>query len=533
MKPRHLINNDHSPAPRKIFSAFLPSCLAQFLKCVYNDYSLSAKGKFSTSTMFIAEEAKYTSTSFMDRFFSGKTPDMEAIEKLCSLCDPQANTSYRSALQALYGVIIEALSNDFSTKGLELSTKVLATMINHIRKTPDGKEMDDLLHRLGLGEKKTLLQRYQQLLARPPLLENERREIKKIIIPSRITVGADVVLGSVFVQRLYQAFPNAEIVLMGPAHIPAIFHGLPNFSHCLVEYKRHGNLTDRITGWTSFHQMAKKEFSNLAPEQTLVVDPDSRITQLGLLPLAPPGRTLFFPSRYPDSVGQFSSLVQTANHWCDRQFGKNQFAWPQISLNSSLCKSVATYKRCLKAPFFPVLSFGAGNSENKRLSDQFEEQLILALLEIPNTVILLDSGTRDSGLKKVKCLLEVCKENGYQSKFLYENEIQNRPAEFTHGIIGFRGSIGALASFIQEADGFFGYDSCCQHLAAALDCPAVIAFVGASNDRFYARWRSQGKKNLTKTIRVDLSNNENPPELNNLIIRIVNEFKTIAKYHKQ
>ncbi|MCK5323051.1 MAG: hypothetical protein KAJ45_02850, partial [Desulfobulbaceae bacterium] len=44
---------------------------------------------------------------------------------------------------------------------------------------------------------------------------------------------------------------------------------------------------------------------------------------------------------------------------------------------------------------------------------------------------------------------------------------------------------------------FFGYDSMCQHLAAAAKTPSVILFAGAPNPRFFARWRPGNSDSVT------------------------------------
>jgi ADP-heptose:LPS heptosyltransferase len=97
---------------------------------------------------------------------------------------------------------------------------------------------------------------------------------------------------------------------------------------------------------------------------------------------------------------------------------------------------------------------------------------------------------------------------------------------FAHGVVGFAGSLGALAALISQGDAYCGYDSCGQHLAGALQIPAVIVFAGAPNPRFFARWRSQAP--ATRTIAVGA-----PPlaarERAELIDQVVSRLHEIGK----
>ncbi len=61
----------------------------------------------------------------------------------------------------------------------------------------------------------------------------------------------------------------------------------------------------------------------------------------------------------------------------------------------------------------------------------------------------------------------------------------------------------------------FGYDSMCQHMAAAVNTPSVIVFAGAPNLRFLARWRPP-KSDLTTIIPVDNAPSLTPVEISEL-----------------
>lgn len=438
--------------------------------------------------------------SFMAGIAQQTVPDLGLIDQLCRLALSDFAEQADLALHALYGTIIEGLSNDFSSRGMQVCAQVLARMVCCLAPTTAGRAMHELLQTLDLGIEDDLVARYHRLLAAPPLSRPAMAKIRHILLPSRVTIGADVVVTGVLAQRLARAMPQAEILVAGPAHVPKVFHAIPRLRHLPLAYDRHGSMADRITVWTDLQRLVAKEQKGLNANEVLVVDTDSRLTQLGLLPLATPAATRLFPSREDVANGTTTSLPELANRWCDHMFGPDQHVWPMVSFAPRHNMEAERYTAGRAGAFFLVISLGVGNNEAKRIPNPFEERLLLTLLEEKNTLILLDSGTQDAGRQRVEALLAVCRSHGLNTAFLHEEELATRQPPFLHGVVGFRGSIGALGAMIGQADGFFGYDSCCQHIASALDTPAVIAFAGAPNTRFLARWHSQGCAGRTATI---------------------------------
>jgi ADP-heptose:LPS heptosyltransferase len=378
----------------------------------------------------------------------------------------------------------------------------LARMVCCLRDTPPARTMHGLLMDLGFHNENQLLAGYHRLLHEPPLSRQAMDSIRQILLPSRITIGADVVITGVLAQRLARAMPQAEIVVAGPAHIPRVFYATPRLRHLPLAYERHGSMTNRITVWADLYCQAAEERRRLNPNEFLVVDTDSRLTQLGLLPLVGQGATRLFPSRQDVAGGASTSLPELANRWCDHMFGPDEHVWPTVSFAPSHLEAARRYVAGRGNAFFLVISLGVGNNEAKRVPAPFEKDLLLSLLQENNTLILLDSGTQKSGMDRVEGLLDACQSHAFATAFLHEDELASKQPPFRHGVVGFRGTIGALGALIGQADGFFGYDSCCQHIASALNTPSVIAFAGAPNTRFQDRWRSQGSAGRTATVAV-------------------------------
>ena len=54
---------------------------------------------------------------------------------------------------------------------------------------------------------------------------SRRQNVKKILLLSRVTIGADVAITSIIIQRLANLFPDAEIVLIGGSKLDEIYGG--------------------------------------------------------------------------------------------------------------------------------------------------------------------------------------------------------------------------------------------------------------------------------------------------------------------
>ncbi len=135
-----------------------------------------------------------------------------------------------------------------------------------------------------------------QVIARvcPDLVPRTRRasssglpeSAQRVYVLSRITLGADVAVTSVLLAAAKRRYPSAEIVFAGPRKNYELFGADPRVSHREVPYARGGSLRDRL-----------QASSALWFDDGLVIDPDSRLTQLGLIRVCPDDRYCFFESR--------------------------------------------------------------------------------------------------------------------------------------------------------------------------------------------------------------------------------------------
>src|ERR1019366_905665 len=239
--------------------------------------------------------------------------------------------------QALFGIFVEGLGDRFEPALSDVYARLFSQAIPG-----------------------TDLARYQRV-RQPRRVANEPA---RVVVLSRVTLGADVAVTSVLLAAAKQAFPNAEIVFAGPRKNFELFAADPRLTHAAVEYRR-GSLRERLAVWDELKALA-------AAPDCLVLDPDSRLTQLGLLPIGDEDRYHLFESRRYGGASDHN-LPALAAQWASQTLGGPD-AVPYVALRpreSGLSLDPSQ-------PYISV-SLGVGENPAKRIPDPFEEQLLVLL----------------------------------------------------------------------------------------------------------------------------------------------------------
>ncbi|MFM2126063.1 MAG: hypothetical protein RL328_2514, partial [Acidobacteriota bacterium] len=263
-------------------------------------------------------------------------------------------------------------------------------------------------------------------------------EAERVYALSRVTLGADVAVTSVLMDAAKRRYPNAPIVFVGPRKNYEMFAADPRVSHMDAPYARGGSLRSRL-----------EASGSLWIEDGLVLDPDSLITQLGLIQVAPDEQYCFFESR---SYGKDSldRLPDLAARWMGD---------PQAS----------PYIAPLPAEGEPVditVSLGVGENLSKRVSDEFETEL-MRLLASTGRSVLVDLGGSPAERERVERALQ--------------------PGMQTHS-----GAFAPFAAQIARSKLFVGYDSAAGHVASACGVPLISIATGFATERMAARWKPLG-----------------------------------------
>lgn len=331
-----------------------------------------------------------------------------------------------------------------------------------------------------------LLARYNRIRS-PKKFTGDAERIATVFVLSRVTLGADVAITSVILDSAKRRFTNADIVFAGSRKAWEMFAADPRIAHAPVSYPRSGSVRGRLAAADHLTQL----FS--APD-SIVIDPDSRITQLGVLPVCPEERCYFFESRCYGGEGE-ESLSALTRRWIAETFGiQNASAYiaPHQSEWSFLRPHVS-------------ISLGIGENPAKRISDDFEQSLLAHVIQ-RGAHITIDKGAGGEEAERV--------ERAIRASCAPSNRVQV-----------WEGSFAGFASIIERSDLYIGYDSAGQHVAAACGVPLITVFAGYPSPRMFYRWRPASRAAM-EVIRVEATHS--PREVLSETLRAVDRMIKFA-----
>ena len=244
----------------------------------------------------------------------------------------------RDGSEALLRIVVEGLADRFEPALCDVYADLMAEAIAEAAPGVEAAE---------------LAARYRRIRV-PRVCPHEPAAV---FVLSRVTLGADVAVTSVLLDAAKRRFPRARILLAGPRKNWELFAGDPRVEHLPVRYPR-GTLRERLAPWGELRQA-------LARPDAIVIDADSRLTQLGLLPVCDDDRYFFFESRAYGGNGD-EPLPVLAGRWAAQTFGIEGAA-PYIAVSEP------------EEPADIAVSLGVGENPAKRIADPFEERLLAML----------------------------------------------------------------------------------------------------------------------------------------------------------
>ncbi|HEY2845187.1 MAG TPA: hypothetical protein VGJ09_16110 [Bryobacteraceae bacterium] len=260
----------------------------------------------------------------------------------------------------------------------------------------------------------------------------------RVYVLSRITLGADVAVTSVLLDAAKRRYPQAKIFFVGPSKNYELFVSDARLLSFPVPYARGGTLRDRLLASAA-----------VWIDDGIVLDPDSRLTQLGLIQICPSDRYFFFESRSFGGDGG-ERLPDLAARWAGDAQARPYVAPP------------ATFYD----PPDITVSLGVGENPGKRLDDALERGLLQILAETGAT-IMVDKGGSEEERKRVERALPP-------------------------GVGHCEGPFAQFAAEISRSKLFVGYDSAGGHVASACGIPLISIAKGFVSPRMAARWRPNG-----------------------------------------
>jgi len=337
---------------------------------------------------------------------------------------------------SLFRVLAEGLSDRFESKLVDRYVEIFSYVL--AKKLP------------GMSAA-ALRERYDKI-RQPRQYGGNAEAVREIFVLSRVTLGADVAVTSVILDGLKRRFRQARIWLCGDRKAYQLFEDDSRIGYYPLFYER-GSGLDRVLGERTFFKTG------------LVVDPDSRISQLGLLPVCPEENYFFFESRRAGGDDSKETLTQLTTRWVRATFGME--SKPYIAPKAARWGSRYT-----------AVSLGTGGNAAKGLSPTFERMLLqhLAHSEMP---VVVDLGAGGEETERV------------------QEAVRGLSHVNTH-----KGTFAEFAGIISQASRYFGYDSAGTHVAAAAGVPLTVFFKGHVNERMFERWKPTASA-TAKTIRID------------------------------
>ncbi|HEX7359453.1 MAG TPA: hypothetical protein VF283_03075 [Bryobacteraceae bacterium] len=337
-----------------------------------------------------------------------------------------------AATRALFGIVIERLGDLFEPTLCDLYARLFSHVI--ARAMPEYRATD-------------LLVRYKRVRQ---VRKFSGGEVQNVFVLSRVTLGADIAVTSVALAAAKQHFPEARIHFVGPAKNAELFAADPRIEPVVVPYGRSTVLRERLLA-------ASELKAAMEAPKAIVIDPDSRLTQLGLLPVGDDSRYYFFESR------AFGGTTDTALPDLTAEWLAEVFDTPRA-------------RPYLAPPPQPriaeiAVSFGVGENADKRAGGDFEYEVLRALLDY-NVPVILDRGAGGEEAERVTALA---------------GRLGSPASLHLHD-----GSYASFASQIVQSRLYVGYDSAGQHAAHAAGVPLVSVFAGYASERMLARWRPCG-----------------------------------------
>jgi hypothetical protein len=328
---------------------------------------------------------------------------------------------------ALFRIVVERLGDLFEPRLCDVYADLFADVI--------ARRIPELLH---AGH---LVARYRRI-RQPRKLD---RTPRNVFVLSRVTLGADVAVTSVLLDAAKRRFPESQIFFVGPQKSWELFAADARLRHISMAYGRGAKLDDRLSIWPQLREA-------VCQPDSIVIDPDSRLTQLGLLPICSEDDYFLFESRAFGGDGD-ESLTALTRRWAMETFGaEDARAYIDTGLEA--------------AEYASTVSFGVGENPDKRVDDPFEEEL---LKQLPRP-LLVDKGAGGEEAERVE--RAVSRAGG--------------------GIAMWEGSFAGFAAHIQKSKLYAGYDSAGGHVAAACGVPMISVFAGFPSERMFHRWRPTG-----------------------------------------
>lgn len=417
---------------------------------------------------------------------------LTAADAIADAADSDDEALRGAGLGALFGGLVEPLNDGFTPAGRAVYARVFGRIVWRVAARQPA--LAAALARFGITDEAGLLARHAAVRRGDGAAT---AAAKRIVVLSRVTIGADVLLTSVALQRLRQRYADSELVVLGDGKLQGLFGGLPKVRVRALSYARRGPLRERLASWLGLLDALAEE----GPD--LVLAPDSRLDQLGLLPVtADPARYLLWENLQPEGA-PVASLAAVLDGWLARRLALP--AAPACLPRVALDAPVLALRKRLAAAFgdrpLVAVKLDHGGNPAKALPRAGEIALLQRLRAL-GWRVLLDRGFGAEELANSDALLAALgwtavdlDDSGKGLGLAVDGLVPGQLADAE--VLRFHGSIAGWASALSCCLLALSYDSVGHHLAAALGVPVVVAFTGFADPGFPVAWQPRGAGSVT------------------------------------
>ncbi len=406
----------------------------------------------------------------------GSDDFVEYARSLASLAFSRNRKIAAEATQAVFDGVVQPLADRFDGDACDLHAAFLAEVL-----WAPGSPIRGTLLELGFSGPQALIERYGMLRDRALQRVGDYDDLRKVVVLSRVESKADVAVTSMVWQSAIYAFRDAEVDLLAPKENAYLIGNPYRIHRRIISYPHHGPLAKRLLAWKRWRDKVQASIEGFQPGHWLVVDPDSCVTQNGLLPLADDRYVEFFESR-SYGEGSDASLAELAAEWCDKWYfwGGIEEMTPYVAGRSGSGSGGWYLGRSVGGRLAGV-SFATDGKDSARLGTEFEDAL-LELLRKRGYSTVLDGGRDESAAANAAARVRAFR-GTTNSLAVLEDGYRKRAKLMTY-----KGTYPSFAGWVSRAIALVGYDSAVSHVVAATGVPVIQVCAGAPNPVYRARW---------------------------------------------
>ncbi|MFH1776132.1 MAG: hypothetical protein ABH952_01005 [Candidatus Omnitrophota bacterium] len=386
----------------------------------------------------------------------------------------------------------------------QIVTRIIAQIFEYRRRMEEGKDLNQHLNRFGLDTEEKLNARAERLAQAEVINRPISLDAEKVFVFSRGTIGGDVNLTSIVLQKITETMPQAKIVFLGDLHrLGSLFAGIKNISFVDFPYRRTETLANQIAD--SLKAVNILETNGYEPGMP-VIDLSGHGLIHGMMPVCNEEDHYYFPMVAPKG----KSLGEEINEQSNRVFDALGATYSKLHIADEELSAVAGfYDKLPRGKKVITMAFGVGGDYTKAVSEEFEQEVVSGVID-RGSLAILNGGFGEVEEARTVQLIEAIREKGHKiyividelrtetKKILQENGLNFYVVKDTIAeveipddveLIVHFGKISTCTVLIANSACFIGYDSMTQHLAAASRVPEVIVYAGCETERFPELWR--------------------------------------------